>query len=90
MAYRKRVKCINKIDRANPWERITHIGGDGWKLTQQEAIHQIETVGMVFFVRVAGDEVLIVVVESRYGNKFLKTEADGEATNNLLSLPECP
>jgi hypothetical protein len=27
---------------------------------------------------------------SRFGNKYLKTEADGEQENNLLSLPECP
>jgi len=27
---------------------------------------------------------------SRFGNKYLKTVADGEQPNNLLSLPECP
>ncbi len=30
------------------------------------------------------------VETSRYGNKYLKTEADGEQPDNLLSLPECP
>ena len=27
---------------------------------------------------------------SRFGHKYLKTMADGEHPNNLLSLPECP
>ncbi|MDD5382312.1 MAG: DUF3892 domain-containing protein, partial [Candidatus Margulisbacteria bacterium] len=29
-------------------------------------------------------------VAIRSGRKYLKTEADGEAPNNLLSLPTCP
>ncbi|MDD3927909.1 MAG: DUF3892 domain-containing protein, partial [bacterium] len=27
---------------------------------------------------------------SASGNKYLKTQNDGEQPNNLLSLPECP
>ena len=33
-----RIKCINKSDRFNPHERITHVGGftdRQWKVTQQ-------------------------------------------------------
>ncbi|MEO7867033.1 MAG: hypothetical protein ABIU54_05265 [Candidatus Eisenbacteria bacterium] len=38
-----RIRCINKNDRYNPYERITHIGGvnagqTNWKLTQIDAI----------------------------------------------------
>jgi hypothetical protein len=32
----------------------------------------------------------VVVAVSRYGNKYIKTTADGEQPDNLLSLPECP
>lgn len=85
------VTCINKDDRMNPYERITHIGGNPWKLTSADAIHRIETGSDKFYVsRPQGDSVLVIVAVSRYGNKYLKTEADGDEPNNLLSLPECP
>jgi hypothetical protein len=88
------IKCINKLDRGNPHERITHVGGyvtAQWKLTQQQAIAYIESREWRFYVnRPKGDIVWVIVAISRYGNKYLKTEADGDEPNNLLSLPECP
>jgi hypothetical protein len=90
------VKCINKSDRCNPHERIINIGGtnpDGtrWKLSQPEAIKGIENGTYQFYVsRPAGDSVWVIVAVSQYGNKYLKTESDGDQPNNLLSLPECP
>ena len=94
MATRHQVLCINKSDRPNPHERITHIGGanaDGtrWKITQQQAIEGIEEGKWAFFVKVGGKEVKVIIATSKYGYKYLKTEADGEHSNNLLSLPEC-
>src|ERR1700674_4434444 len=89
------IKCINKVDRPNPHERITHVGGyeaARWKLTQQEAIDYIESGEWRFWVTPpdATNSVWVVVAVSRYGHKYLKTESDGEEQNNLLSLPECP
>jgi hypothetical protein len=89
------IKCINKRDRPNPHERITHVGGDDpkpWKVTQQEAIEYIENGDWKFWVKPphAKESVWVVVAMSRYGNKYLKTENDGEDQNNLLSLRECP
>lgn len=94
MADRYEVLCINKSDRMNPHERITHIGGrngDGtaWKVTLQNAISAIENGKWSFFVRRGGNVVNVIVAVSRYGYKYLKTENDGEMPDNLLSLPEC-
>lgn len=87
------IKCINKLDRLNPHERITHVGGftdKQWKITQQDAINHIEADRWKFYVHVGGKSVWVVVGISRFGNKYLRTEDDGEDQNNLLSLPECP
>jgi hypothetical protein len=91
------VKCINKADRNNPWERIRNIGGinpDGnrWKLTQQEAITAIEnnTYGEFYVERPRNDRARLIIAVSQFGNKYVKTETDADQPNNLLSLPECP
>ncbi|MGK2741723.1 DUF3892 domain-containing protein [Tepidicaulis sp. LMO-SS28] len=95
MATEHRVTCIvpdgNDKDR-----RIDSIGGSSgaenggpWTLPLDRAIEGIENGTWDFYVLVNGSKVW-VEVHSRNGRKYLKTEADGEEPNNLLSLPTCP
>jgi hypothetical protein len=89
------ISCINKSDRFNPHERILSVGGVSpngtrWKLSQTEAVAGVEADKWRFWVHAGGKSVWVIVAVSRFGNKYLKTEADGEQPDNLLSLPECP
>lgn len=86
------VKCINKDPRYDRYSAITHIGGfasSQWKLTLQDAIGKIERKEWEFFTLVNGHRQRVIVA-SRNGRKYLKTEADRDTPDNLLSLPECP
>ena len=93
MADSFQVKCINKSDRRNHYERITHIGGyDSGKasrITEDEAITGIEQGKWSFYTLVNGRRA-DVVIAVHLGRKYLKTTADGNTPDNLLSLPECP
>jgi len=60
------IKCINKRDRPNPHERITHVGGfteKPWKITQQDAIEHIEARRWRFWVHPPG-------AQRSYGSSF--------------------
>ncbi len=90
-----RIDCIEKVDRYDPAEAITHIGGinpDGrrWRITQEDAIRRIESNENQFFVESGGRRSAVIVALSRFKNKYIKTEADDYGPNNLLSLTTCP
>lgn len=80
---RPEVTCIRKSDRYNSHERTlgtggTNANGTRWYATQEQAIVWIESRRFELHARVKGQEVRVIAAESRYGNKYIKTEADGE------------
>lgn len=95
MAQRVQISCVNKTPRTDPHLRISYIGGtnaDGsrWKMAEDDAIASVERGEYGFFVSRGGRTVEVFVATSAYGNKYLKTVADGAQPDNLLALPECP
>lgn len=96
MAQLVQITCVVKTDRPNPHERIQSVGGvnpDGtrWKLSEDNAIAYIENGTYSFYVeRPFGHTVAVIIARSQWGHKYLKTVADGEHPNNLLSLSTCP
>lgn len=85
----KQVTCITKREHNNPHERIVGIGGAGWWRAEDDAIRDVERDSKSYYVSVGGKRVWVIVA-THNGRKYLKTEADGYAPNNLLSLPDCP
>jgi hypothetical protein len=89
------IKCINKTNRTDPHERISHVGGlnpDGsrWKMLEDDAITKVEDGTYRFWTQGGGRNVWVIIARSAAGHKYLKTESDGIHPNNLLALPECP
>jgi hypothetical protein len=82
------LKCINKVPRNNPYEGITHLGGDRWKWTRQQVINAIEEKTNTLYTLVRGNRGNIGVVQGP-NRKYLRTYADGKWNDNLLALPEC-
>ncbi|MBQ0819252.1 DUF3892 domain-containing protein [Microvirga sp. HBU67558] len=92
MAGRFQIRCINKDDRRNVYECITHVGGVGtthWRLAVEDVIQRIESGAESFDVSRPQGDTVDVIVATRSERKYLKTKADGGEPNNLLSLPEC-
>ena len=86
------ISCINKDDRYSPYERIRNLGGvhngKAWKHTLNEVIDFIERRVYSFHTHVNG-HTRNVIIATRHGVKYLKTEADNDTPDNLLSLQEC-
>jgi Protein of unknown function (DUF3892) len=95
MAQYLRIRCIIKTDRTSAHERIHSVGGvkpDGsrWKLTQDKTISCIEDGTHVFYIESpVGHRIDVMVATSAHGN-YLKTVADRDQPDKLLSLPTRP
>lgn len=89
---RYRVTCTTKHDKH---ERILGLGcytptNVFLTFTEAQVIDRIENHGDTFYVeRPTGHVIDLEVVTKHDGTKYVKTNADGERPNNLLSLPDC-
>ena len=88
-----RITCIVKPNRFSQHEHITHVGNPqaGWQITREHAITNIESRADTFYVLDPknGKRSDVGVVREAGKVPFLRTYADGDWNNNLLSLPQC-
>lgn len=82
------VTCINKSDRDNRHESITHLGGASWRWTRQQVVDSINAGTNTFHTNNDGRRAYLVVMNGPYG-QYVQTKRDDSLTNNLLSLTEC-
>jgi hypothetical protein len=95
MAQYLHIRCVVKTDRKSARERFHSVGGvkpDGsrWKLTQDKAIAYIRDGTHVFYIEKPGGLWFDVIVATSAHDNYLKTVADREQQDKLLSLPSCP
>ena len=88
------VACITKPHPQSPHEHITHLGNPAgnWKWTRQQVIASIDSKNNTFFVVDPrnGKRADIAVVRPAGRPAYLRTHADGDWNDNLLSLNQCP
>ncbi len=88
------VTCITKPHPQSPHEHITHLGNPaaGWKWTREEVIASIDAGSNTFFVTDPnnGKRSDVGVVRIAGKASYVRTHADGDWNNNLLSLNQCP
>jgi hypothetical protein len=64
--------------------------GSHWRLTQDNAISCIQDGTYVFYIEKPGGHRVDVIVATSVNGNYLKTVADREQPDKLLSLPTCP
>lgn len=90
----QRIQCVRRPPRG-VLAGLAGVGGlmpsgRRWYLTVRQALEEIER-GQSFYVEEpTGDRVEVMVDQTLRGKRFLRTVADGDKPNNLLSLPSCP
>lgn len=88
------VTCITKPDPLSPHEHITELGNPsgGWKWSREDVIRSIDAGTNTFYVLDprTGKRSNVGVVRPPGRAPYLRTYADGDWNNNLLSLDQCP
>jgi hypothetical protein len=86
---RVEINCINKDPRQDQRVGGPNPTGGRWIVSLSEAVAGVESGKWQFYVRRGGHIVDVVVATSAHGHKYLRTVADRDTPDNLLSLPEC-
>jgi len=73
---------------------ITHLGGTDeagarWYDTRMAVVQAIKD-GHSFYTRTNSQVAWLGVRKNEHGTEYVQTYADGQWSNNLLSLAECP
>jgi Protein of unknown function (DUF3892) len=89
------IKCINKKVRKAADDRIRLVGGilpngQEWRMHSRHIQKLIREKKLFYVERPQGDRVNVILAYRNPRRPYIKTEADGDIPNNLLSLPECP
>ncbi len=88
------VTCITKPHPQSPNEHITELGNPkaGWKWSRDQVIASIDAKTNTFFVvdPYTGKRSNVGVVRPAGRAAHLRTHADGDWNDNLLSLDHCP
>lgn len=84
------ITCINLSSGGTRHEHITHAGnGTTWRWTVAEIVASIKAGTNTFFVLDSrGNRAEVGWVDAK--PPYIRTQADGVATDNLLSLKTCP
>ena len=89
-----RVTCITKPHPQSAHEHITHLGNPAvpWKWTAEQVIASIDAKTNTFFVLDDRNNKRsnVAVVRPAGGRPYLRTHADADWNDNLLSLNQCP
>jgi Protein of unknown function (DUF3892) len=87
------VTCITKPSPQSPHEHITHLGNPsaGWLWTREQVVASIDSGSNTFYVLdpYTSKRSNVAVVREHGKAPFLRTHADGDWNNNLLSLNQC-
>ncbi|HYW07862.1 MAG TPA: DUF3892 domain-containing protein [Longimicrobium sp.] len=86
-----RLTCIRKSNPQSAHEHITHVGAaDGAVWTRDQVVGWIDRREHTFHVTDAYNRRAEIGVVRETGKQpYLRTHADGQWNNNLLSLPQC-
>jgi hypothetical protein len=88
------ITCISKPNPESPHEHITHVGNPagGWKWPREQVIASIDAKTNTFYVidPFNSKRADVGVVRPSGRPAYLRTYADGDWNDNLLSLAQCP